>query len=108
MKTCLLYFSLTGNTKRFAEAISNSLGIPALDLSKSNPDLVKDFDLVIIGTPIHGFSPARPVSSFIEKLPETNDKKVIIFSTYAIRQGKANMKLEKELAEKGYQTILSL
>ena len=45
---------------------------------------------------------------FIEKLPKANDKKTIIFSTYAIRKGKANVKLENELTKMGYRTILSL
>ena len=46
---------------------------------------------------MYGLYPAKPVSSFIKKLPKTNDKKTIIFSTYAIRKGKANKKLENEL-----------
>lgn len=108
MNACVLYFSLTGNTKRFAETISNMLNIPVFDLAKSVPSIVADYDVLILGTPVHGLSPAKPVSSFIEKLPKANEKKTIIFSTYAIRKGKANKKLENELAEMGYQTILSL
>jgi len=108
MNACVLYFSLTGNTKRFAETISDMLNIPIFDLAKTMPSIVADYDVLILGTPVHGLSPAKPVSSFIEKLPKANEKKTIIFSTYAIRKGKANKKLENELAEMGYQTILSL
>lgn len=108
MNACVLYFSLTGNTKRFAETISNSLGIPVFDLATSEPSIVEDYDSIILGTPVHGLSPAKPVSNFIEKLPKANEKKTIIFSTYAIRKGKANKKLETELATRGYRTILSL
>jgi flavodoxin len=108
MKACVLYFSLTGNTKRFAETISGMLNIPIFDLAKTMPSIVVDYDVLILGTPVHGLSPAKPVSSFIEKLPKANEKKTIIFSTYAIRKGKANKKLENELGEMGYQTILSL
>ena len=108
MNACVLFFSLTGNTKRFAETISNMLNIPVFDLAKSVPSIVADYDVLILGTPVHGLSPAKPVSSFIEKLPKDNEKKTIIFSTYAIRKGKANKKLENELAQMGYQTILSL
>ena len=108
MKACVLYFSLTGNTKRFAESMSKSLSLPIFDLAKSKPSIVEDYDVLILGTPVHGLSPAKPVSSFIEKLPKANDKKTIIFSTYAIRKGKANKKLENELANMGYRTILSL
>jgi flavodoxin len=108
MNACVLYFSLTGNTKRFAETISGMLNIPIFDLAKTMPSIVVDYDVLILGTPVHGLSPAKPVSSFIEKLPKANEKKTIIFSTYAIRKGKANKKLENELGEMGYQTILSL
>ena len=108
MKACVLYFSLTGNTKRFAESISASLSIPVFDLTTSKPSLVEYYDILILGTPVHGLSPAKPVSSFIEKLPKANDKKTIIFTTYAIRKGKANKKLDNELANMGYRTILSL
>ena len=108
MKACVLYFSLTGNTKKFAESISESLNIPVFDLATSKPSIVEDYDVLILGTPVHGLSPAKPVSSFIEKLPKANDKKTIIFSTYAIRKGKANKKLENDLTNMGYRTILSL
>ena len=108
MKACVIYFSLTGNTKRFAESISNSLNLPIFDIASSAPSIVEDYDIIIMGTPVHGLSPAKPISSFIEKLPKTNEKKTIIFLTYAIRKGKANKKLENELANKGYRTILSL
>jgi len=108
MKAFILYFSLTGNAKKFAESISKSFSFPVFDLAMSKPSIVEDYDVLILGTPVHGLSPAKPVSSFIEKLPKANDKKTIIFSTYAIRKGKANKKLENELTNMGYRTILSL
>jgi len=108
MKACVLYFSLFGNTRRFAEAISNSLKIPIFDLAISEPSIVEKFELLIIGTPVHGFSPPRQVSSYIEKLPKANCKKTIIFCTYAIRKGRTLEKMEDNLAKLGYRTILSV
>jgi flavodoxin len=108
MKACVIYFSLYGNTRRFAEAISNYLKIPVFDLTNSNPSIVENFDLIILGTPVHGFSPARRVLSFVKNLPEGNGKKSIIFCTYAIRKGRTLKKLENELGDKGYKTILSV
>jgi hypothetical protein len=52
-------------------------------------------------------SPSNVISKFVEKLPQTDGKKTIIFSTYSIRKGEANEKLENLLAQKGYDTILS-
>jgi flavodoxin len=108
MNACVLYFSLTGNTKRFAEATSTHLDIPVFDLAKTEPLIVEEFEMLIFGTPVHGLSPAKPVSNFIAKMPKANNKKTIIFTTYAIRKGKANEKLENDLSTMGYQTILSL
>ena len=107
MKACVLYFSATGNTKKFAQAISNSLKIPLFNVERIQPNITKDYNLLIIGTPVHGMSPSNVISKFVEKLPQTDNKKTIIFLTYAIRKGKANEKLENLLAQKGYDTILS-
>jgi flavodoxin len=106
MNACILYYSLSGNTRRFAEAISDSLQIPVFDLITSEYSIVEEFDILILGTPVHGFSPARQVLSFVEKLPEGNGKKAVIFCTYAIRKGNALKKLEKKLANKDYNVIL--
>jgi len=108
MKACVIYFSLYGNTRRFAEAISNYLKIPVFDLTTSDPSIVEKFNLIILGTPVHGFSPARRVLSFVKNLPEGNGKASIIFCTYAIRKGRTLKKLENELGDKGYTTILSV
>ncbi len=58
MNACVLYFSQTGNTRKFAEAISDSLNITSVyDIITTEPAVVNDFDLIILGTPVHGFSP---------------------------------------------------
>lgn len=108
MKACVLYFSLSGNTRRFAESISDLLEIPIFDLATSESSVVDDFDVLILGTPVHGFNPANKVLSFVESLPEGNGKKTILFCTYLIIEGGALKKLEKKLAKKGYNTILSV
>lgn len=106
MKACILYFSGTGNTKKFAHALSTFLDLPIFNIENANPKVISDYDLLFVGTPVHGNAPAKPVTSFIGILPKADNKKAIIFSTYAIRKGSANEKLEKQLAEKGYFTIL--
>ena len=108
MKSCVIYFSLTGNTKRFAEAISEMLGAPALDIASCDPLAVTDYDLLIIGTPVMGMQSAPLVSTFVKRLPQGQGKKTIIFCTYAIAKGGVLKGLERELAAKGYLTILSV
>ena len=109
MKACVLYISRTGNTKRFAEAISELLKAPVFDIANApEPSVVDDFDLLVMGTPVMGLRPAPEVQAFVKRLPECTGKKAILFCTYAIKKGGTLNVLEKELAKKGYATILSV
>ena len=108
MKTAVFYFSRTGNTKRFAEAISELLKVPYFDIASLQPALVTDYNLLIIGTPVNGFRAAPEVSSFIQKLPEGGNKKTILFCTYAVAKGSTLKILEQELFKKGYKNLLSV
>jgi flavodoxin len=108
MKLCVSYISHTGNTKRFAEAISELLNAPIFDIATSEPSTVAEFNLLIIGTPVTGFKPAPEVLAFMKRLPQGEDKKAILFCTYALAKGETLKAMEKALAEKGYTTILSV
>jgi len=109
MKACVLYISRTGNTKRLAEAIAEVLEAPVFDIAAApDPSVADEFDLLAIGTPVMGLRPTPEVHSFVKRLPECAGKKVILFCTYAIRKGGTLNVLEKELAEKGYVTIVSV
>ena len=109
MKACVLYISRTGNTKRLAEAIAEVLEAPIFDISAApDPSVADEFDLLAIGTPVMGMRPTPEVHSFVKRLPECEGKKAILFCTYAIRKGGTLNVLEKELAEKGYVTIVSV
>jgi flavodoxin len=109
MKACVLYISRTGNTKRLAKAISELLKAPVFDLAHApETSVVNAFDLLVIGTPVMGLRPAPEVQAFVKRLPECTGKKAILFCTYAIKQGGTLKVLEKELAQKGCATILSV
>ena len=108
MKTCVLYISHTGNTKRLAETISELLKAPLLNVATAGPSDVANFDLLVIGAPVIGFNPAPEVLSFVKSLPVVEGKKAVLFCTYAFAKGGALKVLEKELALKGYVSILSV
>jgi len=109
MKACVLYFSQTGNTRKFAEAISDSLKIPAVfDMTTTEPSVVDDFDVIILGTPVHGFNPSKEALAFVERLPEGKGKRTILFCTYRLWKGRTFSKLKKELKKKSYSTILKV
>ena len=107
MKACILYFSRTGNTQKFAEQISDSLKIKAIhDITYTEPLIVANYDTIILGTPVHGFNPSRESLSFVESLPEGNSKNAILFCTYRLWKGNTFGKLKKALKKKNYNTVL--
>jgi flavodoxin len=108
MKPCVLYFSRTGNTKRMAEAIAEATKAPVFDMTSSEQSVVEDFDLLIVGTPVEGSRPAVETMAFVKRLPKTEGKKAILFCTHAFWKGSTFKILEKELASKGYNIILSV
>ena len=106
MNACVVYFSRTGNTKRLAEAIADTVKAPILDLTTTDPSAIETCDLLILGTPVEYSSPAKETLAFIEKLSKIAGKKAIVFCTYKIFGNMRTMKaMEKKLADKGYQTI---
>jgi flavodoxin len=108
MRTCVLYFSRTGNTKRMAEAISDLTKVPVFDITSFELSVVEDFDLLIVGTPVEGSRPAVETMNFVERLPKTEGKGAILFCTYRVWKGSTFKVLEKELSSKGYDVILSV
>jgi len=108
MRTCVLYFSRTGKTKLMAEAISDSIKAPAFDIASSEPSVVENFDVLILGTPVEGSRPPKETLAFIECLPKADGKKTILFCTYALWKGSTFKILAKELAKKGYDIILNV
>ena len=109
MNPCVVYFSRTGNTKRLAQAIADTAKAPIFDLSTIQPSEIEKFDLLIIGTPVEGSSPAKETAAFIESMPKTEGKKIILFCTYKFMGSGRTFKLmEKTLESKGYETILNV
>jgi len=108
MKACILYVSHTGNTRRMAEAMADSLKTPVFNIATTDPSVANNFDLLIIGTPVTGFKPAPEILSFIGRLPQGEGKKTILFCTYVLSKGGTFKIMAQELAKKGYSTILTV
>ena len=107
MNPCVLYFSRTGNTKRFAEVICELIKAPIFTLASTEPSIVTSHDLLILGTPVEGGRPAKETMAFVESLPKGDGKKAILFCTYRLFGNNRSLKiLSKDLANKGYETIL--
>jgi flavodoxin len=109
MNPCVVYFSRTGNTKRLAQAIADIVKAPIFDLTSTQPSVISNFDLLILGTPVEGSSPAKETVAYMDSIPKVEGKKAILFCTYRIFGNERTMKaMEKKLEPKGYTTILKV
>lgn len=107
MNIGIFYFSRTGNTKRFAQAIGDAIKAPFTSMATAQPSETQNFDLLMLGTPVEGASPTKEAIAFIDNMPNGEGKKAVLFVTYRLFGNKRAMNsIDKRLAEKGYKTIL--
>ena len=108
MKSCIVCFSRTGNTKLMAQEISKITQTPVFDIASSDPSIVKDYNMLILGTPVEAFRPAKETMTFVKNIPQTQGKKAILFCTYALWRGVTFRSLSRQLSDKGYECILKV
>ncbi|MBN1539170.1 MAG: flavodoxin family protein [Candidatus Thermoplasmatota archaeon] len=102
MRIGLIVHSQTGNTLSVAEKIEKRLSGKGHDVKlekvvpkgevkpgqknvefESKPD-VKDYDAIIFGAPVNGFSLSVPMKAYMEGLPSLKGKKVALLTTKAL------------------------
>ncbi len=103
MKILVAYFSQTGNTEQIARAIhQEASGAHEADLKtieEVQADALGGYDVVFVGSPIHGSGLAFPVKEFIEALPQGAKLKLAGFVTHA------SFAYEKQGFEAGMQSF---
>lgn len=82
MKTVVIYKSISGFTKKYAEWIAEELETDLLRLKKINIDILLKYDIIIYGGSLHavGISGVNIIKNNLNKL---RDKNIIIFTTGA-------------------------
>jgi flavodoxin len=89
-KILVTYYSRSGNTRYVAEEISKRLGAD-VDVIKNKPkgrgvDYTRDpsdYNLVIVGTPVNGFTVSRPVMKYLEK-NRGRFNEIATYATYSL------------------------
>ena len=84
-KILVTYFSRTGNTKKVADAIFETLEGDRTIQSLDEVPSLEGYELIFIGFPVHSHSVPIRVEEFIKKLPA--GKKVALFSTHGSLTG---------------------
>lgn len=110
MKAILLYWSVTGTTKRVAEAVadgirSEGVGCDLHDLRTGAPADVAGYDLVGIGTPVHYYRVPEPVRAAIRVLGGLRGRPVFAFTLNATYRGAGLNRLRAGVARTGAREI---
>ena len=93
MKTLLVYYSYTGNTKIIANIIKERLNCDILELKPKVPFLIEDYDKVIIGTSVWWYTITPVIREFLKKY-DLSSKEVYAFATNAGWLGRTFKEIE--------------
>jgi flavodoxin len=115
MKTSIVYFSKFGNTRRVAEAIAETMKqaeeVRVVSVDQLTASDLEGVDLVVMGSPTHGFTAPQEVRVILEALPQgiLAGKLVAAFDTtvraWPLRRMRASPKLLDQLSRLGGKPV---
>jgi flavodoxin len=134
MRSIIIYYSYSGNTKKVVQILSEYLREKSeteiLELKVQNESTsffgqcqqafwhkqteigqpkfnLKPYDLVCLGTPVWAFGPAPAMNTYLDKCSGLEDKEVILFTTYGSGVGNSRCLnyMQKILSKKGVRSF---
>jgi len=115
METLIVYFSKFGNTRKVSEAMAEVFGrggeVRVVSLDAFNASDLEGVDLLVVGSPTHGFTVPEAVRSVLDSLPDgiLAGKSVAAFDTtvrpWPLRWLRASPKLLRRLRNLGGEPI---
>ena len=98
MNIAVAYVSRGGNTKKVADAIAEELGVKAIEVTDFNfNDYPEGIDLLFLGSAVYAAHLDKRTKGFIDSMPHTQIKKVVLFGTSAGGMKPFNMMREQIL-----------
>ena len=94
----VVYYSITGNTKKVAEVIAAELGVKAENV-KAKQELAKD-SFVFLGSGCYGYKPGRKLRKFIAS-NDFKGRQVALFGTSGSGEGAEVRAMGELLKPKG-------
>ncbi len=84
-KTIVIYKTISGFTKKYAEMIGEELGAKVISLNKVNKEILADYEVIIYGGSLHavGVVGFKTLKGMIKNMP---DKKLVLFAVGASPQ----------------------
>ena len=81
MTIAVRYYTKTGNTKRLAEAVAESVGVEALPISTP---ITEPVDILFLGNSYYAFTIDPEERSFVSSLDRNKVKKIVNFGSAAM------------------------
>ncbi len=80
MKTLVLYDSVYGNTEKIAQAIAEGIAkdVEVKTIKDVTPDELRRYELLVIGSPVHGGMPTPAMDKYIKGLPKKSLENVLV------------------------------
>ena len=105
-KAIVVYDSWSGNTKLIAEAMAKEMKCPAVQVKNVSEFNMADYDLIVIGSPVHGGMPTGEVDQFLTDLETPRASAVFVtFGAPLFGPFTANRCLNS-MAEKLHETCI--
>ena len=79
MRTLIVYFSKTGNTKKYAEDIAAAVKCEAIPLKKFKKKMIDEYDTIVFGSRVMG-NRIQKVDDFLANYDLMKEKNVILFA----------------------------
>ena len=68
-KSIVIYDSCSGNTRLVAQVMAEKLQAPAVHVDETNEYELDGYDLMVVGSPVHGGRPTAKIKAFLSELP---------------------------------------
>ncbi len=114
MRACIVYFSQTGNTRKVAEAMQETLASAAgfcagYRLEEADPAILSRYDLIGLGCPAFYLREPLNVRRFLRDVPaqqkEGRRKPLFVFVTHGGTPGDVYSRISRLAARKGLATV---
>lgn len=114
MKIKIVCFSQTGNTRQISEAITQGASnkdaevklIDWMSIKDLPPEaIVRDCDLLGIGTPVFFYQAPFCIKDWLRKFPSVKERPFFLFVTYGVVIGTAFRDMDDILRKKGWQLL---
>ncbi len=83
MKTVYCYFSASGNGIDIINKMEKHIKGDRVYIKNADINALKEYERIILITPLYSFGPAIPVANFIKKLEGFNNKEFYVVITFA-------------------------